>query len=827
MKNFLLVVVVFIIATSLCAHADTTSEVMINPDNFDYFGENRKKEAGRFAAEAKFLMSQKRYEAALEKAEAVAALEPENLESQKLLINALVCSSMHLIEPGGDFSYKPSSIHPKVRLEDAQNACKYAVRALDIAESMRAAGLGALSETTVDMMRQYLDNITRVQHPSLRNESITVNRRILQFWLEHGFRARMKRVDSRKSCEENLGELWNANGLFFHTQTPADLAAPFEETMEAMLRLTKQWNVDVNRLPIAKRYCDIFTDTLANYMKRHSTLHGTEPGEAFERTITMLENDPRPFFRFYGWSSRHKPEYHFAPDKSVDPRPSREYFLQLKAMIEKLPAEMDPVTAGMYYNELNRVVLACGAGGEFSPVHSFLPMPYYQEILETACRRKELAIEAALSMMDHYTTITWVFRSHGDMRHIRDEAAMLRKIDRRLRELVAEQLILAEQQDTSAAGRLHDGMIKNEFFFEPLPRIAPWKEAVKIPENEVGDGNYHALLRSNVLMLLRHHGQDLVRYDYDLETKKGTKGKSLTLGYYYTSRSPSSHKYDTMFADETNLYFGTQGNGIFIFPHDGSEPWTLTTEDELPSDFVHGIGSLNGKLYAGLGEENKPSWLVSIDLATKTVDILSSSSAKDGRLPFYNMAAAPRFSFFLEDAKRNRLLFFVHVAKRKSTAGGLWAVDGTTGIFSQLKRFVFDADSVHWLGDADRIYIRDSWTACLVDPDDGKRDRPPKMICRSKGYREGEPSFSDCNLYAGTVMGGYVWGIFGNSEMGWTWSRIPWNEETNTSGRKERELLKSPNEMDDSWSPCDFLPLPDGRGMIVGNSVDLFLLRFE
>jgi len=135
---------------------------------------------------------------------------------------------------------------------------------------------------------------------------------------------------------------------------------------------------------------------------------------------------------------------------------------------------------------------------------------------------------------------------------------------------------------------------------------------------------------------------------------------------YVLQRGPDSRLKDSMaWLDNVvraacvgdGCYFAATVSGVFIFPTNGGPVLQLGTTNGLPSEDIHAIAFLDGKLYIGAGGE-RDGYLASYDPATRKVNILGSSrrsehlSPFDDQPPFYTIG-------FVADTLRHRLLMAV------------------------------------------------------------------------------------------------------------------------------------------------------------------------
>jgi hypothetical protein len=161
--------------------------------------------------------------------------------------------------------------------------------------------------------------------------------------------------------------------------------------------------------------------------------------------------------------------------------------------------------------------------------------------------------------------------------------------------------------------------------------------------------------------------------------------------------------------DGTTAYVGSFYCGICVLPLDGGGPTWLQRRNhadparQLPSDRVFSLASLGGKLYASLGAfSGQGTFLVSIDLADRSVRTLSSSRGSVGQAPLDDRQQPPLvFLPMLKDPARHRVLF---VVSQPLADAGLWEIDVRT---DRIRRLTAHDRPVHWVSDVrgDRVTL--------------------------------------------------------------------------------------------------------------------------
>jgi hypothetical protein len=152
--------------------------------------------------------------------------------------------------------------------------------------------------------------------------------------------------------------------------------------------------------------------------------------------------------------------------------------------------------------------------------------------------------------------------------------------------------------------------------------------------------------------------------------------------------------------DDTRAYVGSFYQGILLLPLGGGPPVWLQHRDDvnvqqqLPSNRVFSLAALDGKLYASVGAfSGEGTFLVSVDLADRSVRTISSSRAVTGR-PLDDREQPPLvFLPMLKDPRQHRVLFVVSYPLADA---GLWEID-TRG--DRIRRLTAHDRYVSWISD--------------------------------------------------------------------------------------------------------------------------------
>lgn len=783
-------------------------------------------EAARFAQESLFLAKQERYEAALEKIETAVALDPKNVEYLNRQADLTVLQALYVMNPAMTrMGYDSPDSYPKVERESMRTALEIADRALETIRSIPGGyACEAINQRTVrdlTSLREKFVALTVLQHPGLKNEVDRFNRAVLEHWDRENYGIVVKNVRDENSFEKFARFV--STGLETVKHQPESAAtAMYEKIIGDFVRFAKQWPPVKDADKAVRRLGRDFADFAAAYRtSRDGILSGIDGTKtvrgvdaSLERSYKMLDSGPQPVFAIYGWLARNKVDTRVSP-KNEDHEWSKLKMENLKIKLNSLPPKLKPEDYTILYEEAT-VLGYYGKGNE--SIRDCIG------IIETANNRGEFSGRLVREA---------VFRlGNSECRsEFKDEIPRYVKI-------FEKQILQASQIDVRQKNELEALLAGQNFLGTQKTGTKPWSEEIRINSTF-----QRALLHGNTLYLfIVEEGPNLRLDEFDLKTRQYTKGKSLPCKLNWPMYYPPTDRYDAACVDDHNVYYGSYGAGILVFPRNGTTPWTLNVEDGLPSDFVQAIGILNGKLYAGLGEERKGSWLVAVDLKTRNCEILASSNAKEGKFPFCNLSPAPRYGLLFTDTKRNRLLMAVEANGHKNL-GGLWTLDGKSGEIVRTYPFAFNSvGDGQLLPDGDRFRLMTSGANFLINlADSGAGANAVELIsCPNKEYREGEawklltPKIPSVWMTRGTIWNGYLWGClyckdeserkkFGGETY---WARITLD---GTSGPERLRLPHGASE--DTWNPWTprevCLPTSDGKGLIVGNRYQLYLLRFE
>ena len=174
-------------------------------------------------------------------------------------------------------------------------------------------------------------------------------------------------------------------------------------------------------------------------------------------------------------------------------------------------------------------------------------------------------------------------------------------------------------------------------------------------------------------------------------------------------------------------YFAATASGVFVFPTNGSPVLRLGMTIGLPTEDIHGIAFLDGKLYFGAGGDSE-GYLASFDPVTHKVSILGSSRRSEHLSPFDDQ---PPFcaQACVADASRHRLIMSVSssiipttVLPVVSPCMGIWSYSPSTGEYKRLVSFRVVTSSLlmprqYWAGlaNANVLATKETYTLNLFD----------------------------------------------------------------------------------------------------------------
>jgi hypothetical protein len=228
------------------------------------------------------------------------------------------------------------------------------------------------------------------------------------------------------------------------------------------------------------------------------------------------------------------------------------------------------------------------------------------------------------------------------------------------------------------------GTIQNQFAIlqrqlrPPTEMTVPWRAAhVLFRANENG---FSHILRPQI------QGDSVYVVGLGAEQGKGKVAQLLRipmnggpverLGKVNCEWTPRDFDRGTSLAD-SRFCWATSNTGIFVFPVDGGQPVHLGKAEGLPSEEIHSLACMEGRLYAGCGE----GILLSYDWQTREWTTIASKRRKESQSPLDNYSWPYRIRQMVSDPPRHRVLFTVDFGLGGCCGplSGMWALDVRSG----------------------------------------------------------------------------------------------------------------------------------------------------
>lgn len=776
-------------------------------------------EAEQFAKESQFLRKHGRYAIALEKAEAAAAMNPLCFEYREHLIYSLSERGREML---GTISAhpNPTDAEGKVVLPVLQ----YLEQCVELYESLpvdyRIQGCpGYIHNSPLTRLRNELSQTMENKFPEHKATMDRCNVRLVEYWMKTRYQLAMETSMKEKKHYPFIPEIRKACEDYLTVLPEYETALCLETMVSDYLDMTKAFGVEkietFEQTEIYRVFGVFSQRLLLKVIRLSLALKNRKPSERDERIelildriLAMLESDSRSVFRHYGWILRNTP---FSGKTEKTGTEALAYFEKLESYVRSLPEEDSSLNCHLFYREFRNAAWGISFRKEYAP--------YLDRVLRLANSRREIAYDV---LMEYIYTFR-ISRQNNEGDSLPDSVIFL--------ETTSTQIGLLEKFAPEKAIVARDRIRDTRIGVDNPAGIKPWKkEIVLYSEKNKDPAIYPPLIRANTMYVICRL-KDSLRCDaIDLKTFEVRRGNEWAIErgtdnwvdfFYWNNPRP-------LYLDETNVYLGMPSRGVIVFPQNGSTPWTLTSEDGLPSNNVQAIGTFQGKLFLGLGDRERTSWFVCVDLEKKAVEILASSLGKEGKSPFSNISPAPRYNFFCEDTWRNRLL--IHISGTSDVEGlGLWALDGKTGDYFRLHYVHGGPVTGHFLRDG-RLFFTDGTRSFLFDFDRDEDD-PERCVLLTGEYNgRGMPSpkIADCPFDVGTIYDGFIYGRFTTIENSTrirfcsTWGRVA------LDGRSAMEYLRVPEVIaQPHWAPFYCLVTPDNRGLLVCDGRNLIFLRFE
>jgi hypothetical protein len=280
-------------------------------------------------------------------------------------------------------------------------------------------------------------------------------------------------------------------------------------------------------------------------------------------------------------------------------------------------------------------------------------------------------------------------------------------------------------------------------------------------------------------------------------------------------------------------YFAATGSGVFIFPTNGGPVFHLDTTNGLPSDDVHAVAFLDGKLYIGAGEFGRGGYLAAYEPASRNVTIFASSrrsehlSPLDDQQPFFTLG-------LLADSIRHRLIMAITSATTPSITNrpaitpsmGIWSYLPVTGEYQHLAPLWMIAynpspwRNMTWFGQADTntVAVKELYMMALFDlRDDHLISSYDSWMARTNPAIR----FWDSSVRGAPGNHKLADGPFFIRD-GWFYSARPFERMALADGRRE-EL--PPLRTDYPFEPRESLQFTsDGNHILAADQISLWLL---
>ncbi|MDR0327541.1 MAG: CsgG/HfaB family protein, partial [Planctomycetaceae bacterium] len=761
---------------------------------------DRQAEAARFAAEARILENIGTADEVIEKYESAIALDPENLNHRLhyyvWLIRRVDARLNHWDGLNGfDSAWQNNPINAE-QMRDMVHDMFRLDALLTTFPPLQYDDLRFLphqdsfffSYHIFDEIRFKLTALAKYHHPEFLAEVRTLNRRTLDRWMNSRYRASLNNVVDEATFENYFREMMSGPPKF---QEIADLAAPYAEIIENTLRLAQKYEMSPEMKQNWKGWTWNFENVFLAFHAEGNVNTSPSAAAKFERVLALLEQDARFLSPMQALIMRNKPVAakpssmwdHQTFTLSTDSTQLKTYRNKLKTYLAALPKEM---LGEMCYSELLEILTTEHRGQKVAPnslsvsprleVFDYIfpkPNVFHQlaEIITLADSRDEyhentVMLYICLAVMALDETIP----GEGKDEYL--------KLKEQFDPVVRRQLALMERYYASEDARIHSvnpakdmenirknaiaaGIIhppKTETQAES-PKIAevrrPWTSEVNLFPKEEGYRPWDTptirgnLLFSPLFVLKPRDGEnDRCLGCVNLETLEKRYIPLPTRKWFHSN---------VTHIDNENVYFTTYNAsetlGLLVYPLDGSEPWTLSTDDGLPDNWVHIMGRLGDYCYARVGID----WIVRINVKTRQWEQLSSSRAKEGKTPFVNGKQLRGYNT-IYDSKRERILL-------QDTTDGLWAKERfwmieKDGTFAPLKY----GNPSHYTKDmircGDKLFERLGDEVQVVQ---FKSTNGEKYVYDSATSTLFPTSYEEFWMYNCCVWNGYLWGGAGRN----------------------------------------------------------------
>ncbi|MDR1140330.1 MAG: hypothetical protein LBL62_01470, partial [Planctomycetaceae bacterium] len=790
---------------------------------------------GSFLNELRRLSINEKYDKVLRKTTKALEHNPDNAELQEYYIKTVSTIACNIfLENNNNFFTSPA--FKKVPLKLADNYIEMLTKSIDMLDKMPIDTTQKIYDRPYIAFFNIWEKSARIHTPPVEyaGKIIELQKRLAENWM----RTRKTFFDltvGKKNEADYVHYLtvqgYNMNAL------PIRLSGPLYVVLfRDFLKYSRLGNVS----PQSKSswFTNLYSDFRQDMSDALKTGKDGEVNEPFLETIRMLEDDDRLYLALRGWYLRQ--EYEFLQDKNSFAGNHTERLVEtLKKKIESLPENTNPKDYDFLYKELLFASLAVNPEKD-EPVF---------ELYEFAFSRND----APELLFQEYPSN-------------RDRSSKRLPVFEKALEIIQKQSAPGKRYFGELGRDLENYFTKQlDFVKEELglnEKLSPWKSCRKLlptlPDKDGICENYiePIIFKNHLFVFVGHYPTGRIKLvEIDLESERVIEGNYVyidasetyddnTMGLNIASGPQNMY---CPFADEKNVYLGTNGHGLLVFPRDRTQPWRITTDSEsirIPNDYVTGIGSIGGNLYLGLGQRyTDEQKLVRINLDSRKVELLASTSmkkddtrlSKDAQIGFCDLGIRCFFQHFVADTKRDRLLFYCGVSGGPDSDHlvGLWSIDGKSGEFKHLLNMV--SPMIDWAElqpNGDELILFNSWQSVKVNlqndsielytgdyysPDVEIRvlrsDNAPSKPLLGKHY------FS---LVAETD--GWAWGVCASSRAPRQFFRV------NLLNTETKEILSEPEEENRPNSKpyfTKFLTLSDRKSFLACTCYNIWLFQVE
>jgi len=670
---------------------------------------DRSAEARRFGREAELLTAHRDYAPALRALEAAYALNPADTNLQFSLVRLLPAAAIEYIDPGGQrwqraLKRKPSDDELAQALalghrgaDLLRDFCLEAAAVTDSEKPISKMMAPDAYEALGDLMEKLADRLLKDTPSKAESDSLSRKERDIRIEIiEPCLRARVHDAKSFERFGSSLFWLtFNPHlGAYNETQFRCDAALVLE-----------RW------LPLAERYNPL--DGSGNYTPLYHATYGgyniTAAREAalFDEVWSRCERSADPVLRAYAKFGRAMPglkKANYPSDETL--RAERALRLWLQNEIAQLPATETNRLRDRLFGMLDQALVCVMNHRED-----------WREYLE-ACQFALEQREARPGLFSTSLLTLSTPRNHRTVEVYPLAVQILKLLDERpeafserdrnqctaiccqYRDRFAPELTSATNSPLrwTRAVKLFEPSPKRDgvgWLFKPVVSNG----AVYVAGLGLDGENFHdealQLVRIpldgkpvSLLGRVGFHGlfPDNLHSSVENAWKKRSEAMSFLFDGRYLPRAACV---------VSNKYLLATHLGVFAFPMAGGPVEVLCGTNGLPSDEVHSLAVLKGKLYVGAGELNHAGYLVEYDLAAKTAKTLASSRRKEIASPFDDQ---PPFypAFLWADEARYRILMLA-ATSRSNSVSGLWSFTPATSEFRQLAPYPLRSVASYWV----------------------------------------------------------------------------------------------------------------------------------